>query len=208
MTAVIISHGSMKDFDYYKRIIEGCRPVICADGGVYYAKEIGITPDVIVGDFDSVDRETLASFTGARVIRFPVRKDKTDTELAVDYAIEHGEKDIMLLGSSGSRLDHTFANIALLKTMLDRGVSGQIIDEHNRLFMITDYARLEGKGLQVSLIPFGGKVTGITLRGFAYPLENETLDLGSTRGISNVLEQDFGEIYITSGILLVVLAKD
>jgi thiamine pyrophosphokinase len=208
MTAVIISHGKMEDFEFFKGIIKGCRPVICADGGAYYAKEMDIIPDVILGDFDSLDSDTIKGFTGTRLIRFPAKKDKTDTELAVDYAIEQGEKDILLLGSSGSRLDHTYANIALLKTMLDRGVSGQIINEHNRLFMMTDYARIEGKGLQVSLIPFGGSVTGITLSGFEYPLDDATLELGSTRGISNIIENDFGEIYIKSGILLVAVTRD
>jgi thiamine pyrophosphokinase len=208
MTTAIISHGRISDFKYHKDILEGCDYIICADGGAFYAKEMGIEPDIILGDFDSLDNRFLKAFGKAKVLRFPAEKDKTDTELAVDHAIDRGEQHILLLGATGSRLDHTMANISLLKLMLDKGVKGEIINENNRAILIKDWTTVKGKGTYVSLIPFGSRVTGVTLKGFKYPLNNEVLELGSSRGISNVLNNEVGEIKIKSGLLLVVLARD
>lgn len=208
MTAAIISHGEIEDLEFHKGIVEECDLVICADGGVIYAKKMGIAPDVIVGDFDSCDIEFVRSFEGAEIIKFPSEKDKTDTELAVDYAIERGQKHILLLGSTGSRLDHTLANIGLLKTMLDRGVKGEIVNEKNRAFIVEERAKLRAKGHYISLIPFAGDVSGITLRGFKYPLRDGTLRMGSSLGISNELVEEEGEIIVKKGFLLVVVARD
>ncbi|MBA1333796.1 MAG: thiamine pyrophosphokinase [Firmicutes bacterium] len=208
MAAVIISHGTIRDYEFHKGIIKQDDLVICADGGAAHARKMGIEPDVILGDFDSLRECDLDSFKEAEILTFPRNKDKTDTELAVDYAVAKGEKRIIMLGSTGTRLDHTLSNIFLLKTMLDKGVRGEIINENNRIFLISDTAKISGRGTIVSLVPLSTKVTGITLRGFKYPLENETIEIGSSRGVSNVLVEETGEISLSGGLLLVVEAKD
>jgi thiamine pyrophosphokinase len=141
-------------------------------------------------------------------VEYPSEKNETDTELAVEYALSSGEKHIMLLGATGTRLDHTIANLGLLMVIAQRGGTGEIINEHNKAFLITDKAVVKGKGSQVSLLPYCGDVKGVTLKGFEYPLTDFTLEMGSTRGISNVLREETGEISIREGILLAVLARD
>lgn len=208
MTAAIICNGNIADYEFYARLIEGCSLVICADGGAYHAKRMGIRPHVILGDFDSCSREFAESFPGVKIVEYPREKNETDTELAVQYALSSGEKHIMLLGATGTRLDHTIANLGLLMVIAQRGGTGEIINEHNRAFLITDKAVVKGKGSQVSLLPYCGDVKGVTLKGFKYPLTDFTLEMGSSRGISNVLMEETGEISISEGTLLAVLARD
>jgi thiamine pyrophosphokinase len=208
MTAAIICNGHIADYEFHARLVEGCSLVICADGGACHAKRMGINPHVILGDFDSCSREFAEGFLGVKIVEYPSEKDETDTELAIQYALSSGEKHIMLLGATGTRLDHTIANLGLLMVIAQRGGTGEIINEQNRAFLITDNAVVKGKGTQVSLIAYCGDVKGVTLKGFKYPLNDFTLEMGSTRGISNVLEEETGEISIKEGILLAVLARD
>ncbi len=208
MTAAVISHGSLEDLEFHRKVLQTCDLVICADGGAYHADRMGIEPQVIVGDFDSCDESFLQRFKNAEIIKYPSNKDKTDTELAVDYAAGKGHSHIILLGSTGSRLDHTLANIGLLKAMLDRGIWGEIINHKNRIFLIKDSIEVEGKGNFISLLPCSGDVTGITLRGFKYPLKDFTLRCGDSRCISNELLEEKGYIKISSGLLLVIIARD
>jgi thiamine pyrophosphokinase len=208
MTAAVICHGEIKDYEFHRKLIEGCSLVICADGGVFHAKSMNIKPHVVLGDFDSCSREFAKTFEGVKVVKYPSEKNETDTELAVDYALSAGERHILLLGATGSRLDHTMANIGLLVSIAEKGGTGEIINENNRAFIIKDRAQVHGKGTMVSLIPFGGDVKGVTLKGFKYPLTEFTLEMGTSRGISNLLEEEIGEISIKEGTLLAVLAKD
>jgi len=213
MTAVIISHGSINDMQYHRKVINRkiMREddlIICADGGAYYAQKMGLEPHAIIGDFDSCDEHFMENFKNSEIIKHFKKKDKTDTELAVDYAIEKNQKYIILLGSIGSRLDHTLANFGLLKMMFEKGVKGEIIDDNNQAFLVSDRARINGRGCFISLIPFWGDVSGVTLKGFEYPLSNDTLKMGSSRGVSNVLQDEYGEIEIKNGLLLVVKARE
>ena len=208
MTAAVISHGSITDFEFHRKLLEECSLIICADGGALHANRMGVRPHVIIGDFDSCSRELAEGFDGTKVIEYPCAKNETDTQLAVEYALSCGEKHIMLLGATGSRIDHTIANISLLLYIAERGAAGEVINEHNRAFIIRDRAVVKGRGSIVSLIAYGGDAKGVTLKGFRYPLEDYTLEMGSSLGISNILLEDTGEITIREGTLLAVLAKD
>ncbi|MGI6703118.1 MAG: thiamine diphosphokinase [Clostridia bacterium] len=208
MKAAVICHGSIWDFEFHRRLLKDCDIIICADGGAYHVKKMGMQPHVIIGDFDSCTREFAQSFSGAKIIEYPSEKDDTDAQLAVEYALSNGADYIMLLGATGTRIDHTIANIGLLLCIADKGVVGELINEYNRATIIKDRALVKGKGSLVSLIPYGGDVRGVTLKGFKYPLYDFTLEMGSSRGISNQLVDDIGEISITSGWLLVVLSRD
>jgi thiamine pyrophosphokinase len=208
MTAAIICHGDISDFEFHRRLLEGCSLIICADGGALYAKKMNIEPHVIIGDFDSCSREFVDSFAGAKIIEYPSEKDKTDAHLAVEYALSQGEKHIMLLGATGTRLDHTLANVGLLLFIRQKGARGEIINEHNRAFIIKDRACVKGRGTLFSLVPYGGDVKGVTLKGFKYPLDNFNMRLGSSIGVSNVLEEDTGQISIRDGTLIIIQAGD
>lgn len=187
--------------------------IIAADKGVQYAIQLGVKPDFILGDFDSLGEKWKKKMEQWQVpiLTFPPEKDYTDTHLAIEYAIEQGAEEITLLGATGTRLDHTWANIGLLQLAMKKGVHAHIVDKHNRIMMIcekTVIKREDAFGDFISLIPYTEKVTGITLTGFYYPLEDAELTLGISLGISNELVDEIGIIQIGRGNLLVIESRD
>jgi thiamine pyrophosphokinase len=222
--------GGRVDIDWLRSIWSSClqeneeNRVIAADKGLLYAKEAGIPVDKILGDFDSLPDGILEDYEKQDIeIRcFPPEKDYTDTHLAVMWAMEEGADKVTLIGGMGSRFDHSFANVGLLSLLLSHGIFGEIIDPNNRIFMIdkehTGTCVLKKRKKQgkeqnrqeeyISLIPYTEKVTGITLTGFQYPLKNETLTIGISRGISNMLREEEGTIQMEDGILMVICARD
>lgn len=189
--------------------------VMAADKGLLYARQAGIPVDYILGDFDSLPAGILDEYEnrGIRIRRYPPEKDYTDTHLALFWAMEEGAKRVTILGGLGSRFDHSFANIGLLAMLLEHGVAAEIIDPWNRIFMM-DRAHSgqvtirKEENTFISLISYTEKVTGVTLHGFKYPLEDAVLTIGISRGISNELIGDEGTIQVKEGILLVSISKD
>ncbi|MCD8045967.1 MAG: thiamine diphosphokinase [Clostridiales bacterium] len=188
--------------------------IISADSGLDFCRVAGVLPDVILGDFDSANPEVLQYFQERcpqRIETFPAEKDETDTELAILRAVEMGADAITILGGTGTRLDHVLGNLHLLKMAMDAGVSCAIIDPHNRIRMTQDgmtIRRAEQFGKYVSLIPFTPQVDGLTLRGFAYEVEDFTLLSGKARGVSNEIRAEAATIELRSGILLVIESRD
>ncbi len=188
--------------------------VISADSGLNFCRVAENIPDEIWGDFDSVDPDVLRYFQERcpeRIHVFPVEKDETDTELALMRAIKAGADRITILGGTGTRLDHVLGNLHLLKMAMDAGVECVIVDPNNRIRMIQERMVLrkeEQFGTYVSLIPFTPEVKGLTLRGFAYEVEDFTLESGKARGVSNEICEDTAVIEMRQGILLVIESKD
>jgi thiamine pyrophosphokinase len=187
--------------------------VIACDRGMEFFYRSGLQPDLILGDFDSADESVLDYFSGHQVQwqQFPPEKDWTDTELALAHALEQKPREIHILGATGGRLDHLMGNIALLSQGVQAGVQVFLIDPRNRIRMIDRPMYLSKKeqfGAYVSLIPWGGPVTGLTLEGMKYPLENATLTGDTTRGISNEIAADMAHISFAGGRLLVFETKD
>lgn len=208
---VIISHGRLGRAETIKAWIRPGDTVICADGGAEYAGKLDIVPQIVLGDFDSLPAEELAEMKsrGVRVIQFPVEKDATDTELAIEQAVAMGADEIVLLGASGSRLDHTFANLTLLIPLLHKGIRAYLVDEHNVVTLIKDQIELTGQpGDIVSLIPFTPKVTEVTTEGLYYPLQQATLKMGNSLGVSNKMIDKVAKVTIGGGHLLVFQSKD
>ena len=212
---LIISGGSIDDI-FAKEWIAQYQPdfTIVADSGMEFMRRVGIVPDMIIGDFDSVGSETLAYFKEQTGIIFkelnPV-KDDTDTEFAIRQAISLGTKEITVLGATGTRLDHVLGNVALLGIGLQEQVDIQLVDAHNRIHM-TDKSicllKSEQFGNFVSLLPYSGEVKHVTLKGFKYPLENYTMGSFSSLGISNEIVEDKAEILFEEGILVVIESRD
>ena len=186
--------------------------IIGADRGLIVADRMNLPLDFIVGDFDSVMKSTLAKYEGITpILTYPTEKDKTDTELAIDLAISIGAKRIDIIGGIGTRLDHTLANIHLLKQAMEQGIDINIIDLNNRIYLRNKsftIKKAEQHGVYISLIPFTDMVDGLTLKGFKYPLYNITMKTGTSLGISNVLIEDEGIVEFKNGILIVIEAKD
>ena len=177
------------------------------DGGLAFADRSDLSITHLVGDFDTIDGTILEKYIHRLDIcvhQFIPEKDYTDTDIAVKLALsliknhhseENEEKVIHILGGTGSRLDHVLANLQMLKNILDEDVRGIIIDQNNIIEMIRGervLKREEMTGTYVSLIPVTMELTGITLSGFKYPLENASSHFGESLMVSNELLEEEG----------------
>lgn len=206
MRAVIITGGSIQNYPAIKQYVQPNDYIICADSGYDHAVKMEITPNLLVGDMDSIH----ADLPTENIRIFPAKKDDTDTEIAISAALEQGCDDILILGGIGSRMDHTLANILFLKQLHDQKISAKIVNENNeiRLMGSQENITLQGHpGDLLSLIPITDCI-GITNKGFEYPLIQEDLPLGTTRGVSNVFLSDTGSISLQNGLLLVMRCRD
>ena len=197
MRAVIIGNGEIRDYTYIKSLIKPDDFVICADGGLRHAKMLGISPDLAVGDFDSYGKsENIES------IVYPSHKNLTDGEIAVDYALENGYSDILMLAMTGTRLDHTFTNIF----QLAKKGNITLIDDDNEVYFIKDKLMLNGKkGKTISIIPVFSDLVGVTATGVYYPLDNDTLLFGEGRGNSNIITDDICTVSVKDGMGIIFI---
>lgn len=187
--------------------------VIAADGGARKAAEMGLAPDLVMGDGDSLDEsaiEVLRS-SGTEVELFPAEKDESDTELAVREAVARGARTIVILGAfGGARLDHALANIGLLALPELEGRNVVLSDGRVTVRLIgtadgAGVARITGeRGDLVSLFPLEGAVEGIATTGLRYPLNGESLRVGPSRGLSNELTAPEARVTSQRGRLLIV----
>ena len=211
MKACVVSHGEIKDYGYIGSIMKDCDFIVCADGGGEHVIRCGLMPDALIGDLDSIGQETLEKISNSHciIVKYPRSKDYTDTQLAINYAIENGADDIVLLGSIGDRLDHSLANIFLMVKLVEQGIRACAINEKNSVYIIKDKIKLKGKiGDLVSLLPIGGDVRGISTHGLSYKLEGKNINMGDPLGISNVFICEDVQIKIESGYLLVIKSID
>ncbi len=201
MRAIIICGGCVGE--YIKDYIKPGDFVICADSGFDRASEFNIKPDVVIGDMDSV--ENGCAFENKIV--YPARKDFTDSELVVQYALEHGYDELLMFGMIGTRMDHTLANISLLKQTKD--VKSVIIDANNEIYYTENEITISGKvGDVVSIIPFEGDALGVTTEGLDYPLENGCVKSGTTLGVSNIMTGNVCSIAVKNGKAFIIRSKD
>lgn len=196
MRAVVIGNGSINDYPKALKRVQSANFVICADGGQRHAERMGIVPDVVIGDFDSSEINK-----DMENIVYPTRKDATDSELAIDYAAEHGCDKIDLLALTGDRLDHTLTNIMMLSKYPDM----RVLDDKNEIFMLKPKTEIVGyKGKTLSVVPLTN-LEGVRTKGLEWELDNETLYFGSSRSNSNVVNEDRCEISVKNGVGIVVI---
>lgn len=205
--AVIFLNGDKTDVSRVKANIDDKTLIIGCDGGTQHAISLGLTPHVILGDMDSISDKLKKDLESKKVkfVKFPAKKDNTDAELALLYAIKQGCTEIILTGILGTRIDHMLATIHMLANPKFKNIQLRIIEGNQNMYIVRDHIKLTGKkGDTVSLIPLNGDVTGITTQSLAYTLQGETLRGYNTLGISNVMTKNQAEISLTSGILLVI----
>lgn len=180
---------------------------IAVDGGALLFEKIGISPDIIIGDFDSLSIEKMDYYisSGIEVIKYPVKKDETDGELAVNYCRENGLWEILIIGSQGGRIDQQLANIFLLEYAWKQGVTALIKEPGLEIGIPGEKKKFYNcKGQTLSLIPLSDVVKGISVTGFKYSLVDESLSRCRSRGISNTIMEEIAEIVVGEGILLYV----
>jgi thiamine pyrophosphokinase len=191
------------------RVGAAVEEVIAADSGVELALQLGLPIGVVIGDLDSASPESLAEAErlGARIERHPEDKDLTDLELALDLACEHGAREIVLVGGGGGRTSHLLGNAELLGSDKYAQVAIRWLLPRTEVQIARPGRPITVTGRPeelVSLIPVGGGVAGITTAGLRWPLHEDMLAAGSTRGISNRLLAEIAEVTITGGTVLVV----
>lgn len=208
MHVVIFAGGAFQPGKAFYEAIGSGDMIIAADRGAATALQLGYTPSIVVGDFDSLDTLLLQELSerGSQVRKVAVEKDETDTELAVQLAIEQGATSITLLGAlGGARFDHTMANILLLADF--DGVSIRIVDGPSTCWLLQGPGRsVIGGQIEdlISLLPLTRDAIGVRTTGLYYPLHGETLYFGKPRGVSNVLIEEHAEVSLEGGMLLVV----
>ncbi|MGB2782814.1 MAG: thiamine diphosphokinase [Atribacterota bacterium] len=208
--AVIVLNGELKgNKEEYKKLIGGKDVLfVAADGGALLLESIGFLPDVIIGDFDSLTKAQYQRYEkmGAKILKYPVEKDETDGELALQYCRESGFNNIIIIGFAGGRLDQQLANIFLLEHAFRNGIT-VFIKEPGLEMGIIDRKKVffQKIGARLSLIPLDEKVSGVTITGCKYLLNAGNLLRYQTRGISNIIEQEKAVITVEKGLLLYVL---
>ena len=185
--------------------------VIVVDGALELTHCLHIMPDYIVGDFDTVSEEVLNFYEEDVILRHPPEKDQTDTELAVETALSLGCEEIDFLGATGTRLDHSLANIFLLQRLLKQNVHGVIWNEYNKLYLKKSsfcLKKREAKGIFFSLLPLTETVEQVTLMGVKYPVNDRKFYREDTLGISNEIVEEEAIIEFSKGIFIVVESRD
>ncbi|ABW18981.1 thiamine diphosphokinase [Alkaliphilus oremlandii] len=211
MEIAIVSNGCIGNLEFLKEAVKKSDYIICADGAARYLMEINVYPDLLVGDLDSIDSLSLKWIQDGdiQLEKFPVNKDMTDTELAIEFAAERMPKKITVFGGTGSRTDHSLGNILLLYKIHQMGIEAHLRDEFNHLMITDDEINVSGRiGQTISVIPIGGSAEGVTLKGLEYPLYNYTIELGSSIGISNRFIEENATIAVKRGILLVIKTEE
>lgn len=194
--------------------------IIAVDGGLRIIDELGLKADYIVGDFDTIEPTIIRKYrdlsnaqeTAQPVIQeFQPEKDDTDTEIAIQLCIQLSCCDVILVGATGTRLDHTFANIHLLKQLLDAGIEASIYDNNNKIYLKNQSFAIhknEIYGTYFSMLPLTECVENVTLTGFKYSLQNHNVIFGSSLCISNEVVEDTAQVEFSKGILILFETKD
>lgn len=211
---LIVSGGNVED-KLFKEINlnNQFNYIIASDRGLEVLDKFNIKPNYIIGDFDSIDKKILEKYVNNEDIvikRLNPEKDYTDTHMAIKLATELDSNEISIIGAIGTRIDHTIANIHVLKETLDKNIECRVIDSRNEIQLINKKTVLKAdKNYKyISLIPLTTKVEGINLKGFKYQLSNATLEIGHSLGVSNEQLEDYAEIDLKEGILILIKSKD
>lgn len=204
---IIFANGDLPDLDKARNLLRNGDFIICADGGTRHALVLGVTPNLVIGDMDSIQKDQWQALEKAGVVIefFPRDKNETDLELALDRAIEFEPQQIVIVAALGGRLDQTIGNIALLTDIRLSTLDVRLADGVDEIFICRNQVQVHGRsGDIVSLIPWGNPVRGVQTNGLRWALKSETLFPEKTRGISNELLGENADIKIASGTLLVI----
>ncbi len=200
---VIVSASPDCDPHYIEKCVNEDDYLICADGGVDVLKKTSLTPDLIVGDFDSANDPN--AYEGVETVRLEVRKIDTDTMHCAQLALERGFREFLFLGATGGRMDHALANLSVLLWLEARGAHGVISDSYNEISLLHTGENVFkiSPGTTVSVIPFGSSGAKLSYTGMSYPLENGEVFAEYPYTISNFAVSDTVTITLHHGSALV-----
>lgn len=205
---VIISASPELDSDFLKTHIAPNDYLICADGGVDKLIPTGFAPDLIIGDFDS--SKNYKYFNDIEVVELQIKKDDTDTLHCAAEAVKRGFTDIVFLGATGGRLDHTLANLSVLLFLQNNNVNGRIVDKFNEVSLLKQGKNFltNVRGKTISVMPFACFTAVLSYKGMLYPMEDKVVSADFPYTISNIAVDDNVEIFIRSGTALLIIANE
>ena len=206
---IIFANGILEQPERLKAQLRASDRVFCADGGTTHALDLGLMPEIIVGDLDSLSPDVAAQMeqAGVTVRRYPIDKDQTDLELVLELAVADGPDEIVLVAALGGRLDQTLANILLLARSAFSAVPISLIDGPQRAIVVHhgQTITIDGQpGDTLSLVPLSPVVEQVSLTGVRWPLTRATLSFGSTLSISNELAAPQARLSIGAGRILMI----
>ncbi len=210
MRTLIFINGLISGLEPVRRLIHPGDLLLAADGGTRHIRSLGLIPSAIIGDLDSLtdDDQRWAEENSVQLIKYPRDKNETDLELALAYAVEQGATEILLVGALGGRLDQTLGNLALLTNPRLSIFNVRLDDGVEEAWFVHGASTIRGEaGDIVSLLSWGGLVTGVTTSGLRWPLRGETLYPEKTRGISNEMLGESASVSIESGLLLLIHSR-
>lgn len=210
MKTIIIGNGEIENYEIIREYFDEAYIIAC-DGGLRHCRAMMIMPNVMLGDFDSANKEDIEFFDnlGVLIEEYPVKKDKTDMEIAIDLAIEKQSDEIYIVGGLGSRFDHSLANVHILLRPVRLGIRACLLDENNIITLVEDSIDIVGeKGQTVSLLPLTTKVKGINTKHMEYELKNAEMEIGSSLGVSNVMTEDITTVSVEEGTLILIMSRD
>lgn len=209
--AIIVTGGNPPSKDILLRYIDENSFIIGIDKGCNALREYNLIPNLILGDFDSINRDILNYYKDLQVeiLKFPPEKDYSDTDLGYEISKERGFKDIIIFGATGTRMDHFLGNLGILLKALRENIKVQLIDNNNKMFLVKENAILKGKlGDVISFHALCDEIKNFSIYGAKYELRNYNMTLLEPRAICNeFLDKDI-EITFDSGIILVIYSND
>jgi len=218
MNRTLIITGGDVNYDFALNYLKNERfsNIIAVDGGIESAWKLNLTPSYMIGDFDTVSDSILNQYKGRAdimTIRLNPEKDQTDTQEAMELAVELKSSEIIMFGGIGNRLDHTLSNIYVLELALKNKIPAYIINENNKIYLINrdrEIRKAEAYSKYISLLPFTDEVIGVDLRGFKYRLDKYNFSISGSYGIgiSNEIIAETASISFEKGILIVIEAND
>lgn len=209
MRCVIIANGEVGEYDRYRELLADCSLLICADGGLRHARVMGLVPGIIVGDMDSVPTAWLDEYSrlGCEILHYPREKDELDSELAIECALARGATEIILLGCTGPRLDHSLAALHLLVPLAQKGVQAVLLGAGHRVGVVTPAMPVCWKcfpGNAFSILPLTMNAAGVSCHGLKWVLQDASLRLGKPFTVSNQVLDEQVRVTVRDGILLVM----
>ncbi len=205
MRAVIVGGAPISEYDECKKYLGTDDFYIFCDSGLYHKEKLGITPNLIIGDFDSHEKPD----ADCQIITLPREKDDTDTVYAAKEAVKRGFDNFLFLGTVGARLDHSIANLSILFMLDEMGKQAFMIDDYSVICLVTPKAPalISKKFPYFSLLNIYGRAEGVTIKGAKYNIENQNIFTEYQYAVSNEIEGDFASVTIKNGKLLLIRVK-
>lgn len=208
MRFLIIGAAPIGKKENLYKAIENIDYVICADGGFNNAKSLGIRPNLVMGDMDSIKEDLPKKIN---FIKFPVEKDDTDMMICTKKALEMGAEEILIIGGTGGdRIDHTIANICILKFLDEMNISHRLIGDTQELLVLGEGKSLKIKNLEghtISVFPFGNNLCKVWYDGLYYKMSGNNIYVNNPVGISNRVISENSTIKIIKGSALIIISK-